>query len=341
MTHSSDMKLIITIDTEADNQWAHSEAIELKNIAYIPRFQDLCDTYHFKPTYLVTYEMATAEQCIRTVGVYQQQNKAEIGAHLHPWTTPPLIPLTDNDIQYHPFPYEYPPAVLTEKLRILTETIAQNFGQKPLTFRAGRYGFNGTVASILADLGYIADCSITPFVSWKHILGNPRGYGGPDFSHAPFSTYFVDLTDCTKPGNSRLLEVPVSIFFVKYPVLNRSFHRWKHLFKDPNNLLLRSCYQLGVSPVWFRPYPKSKLDDLCRVYYIARYLDIDYLEMIFHSSELMPGGSKNTKDPHAIETVYELLNGLFKFLAQQQIESVTLSEYAEHIIATRKDPHVQ
>jgi len=326
------MKFIITIDTEADNQWARSNTIELKNIDYIPRFQELCDTYNFKPTYLITYEMATSDKFIKKIGSYQTENRAEIGAHLHPWTNPPFVPLTDDDIKYHPFPHEYPKKVLREKLTILTETIEKNFGKRPLTFRAGRYGFDRKVASVLSDLGYIADCSVTPLASWRKIMGDPRGKGGPDFSGALFRSYFLDYTDCTKEGKSQLLEVPVSIFFIKGPVLNRYFHTLKKYVKDPGNFILRALYKLKYRPLWFRPHPDSSVNDLIQIYKIAQLLKLDHIEMIFHSSELMPGGSKNTKDRTSIEKLYEIFVALFQFLNKEKVESVTLTEYASKII---------
>ena len=331
------MKLIITIDTEADNQWARTDTIELNNIDYIPRFHELCDQYHFKPTYLITYEMATSEKFIKEIGPYQAENRAEIGAHLHPWTTPPFISLTGNDTKYHPFPHEYPEEVLREKLTVLTETIEKNFGKRPVTFRAGRYGFDGKVASILSDLGYLADCSVTPLVSWKKIMGDPQGKGGPDFSGVLPHPYFLDMSDCTKEGNSRLLEVPVSIFFLQGSLFNKGFHLLKTYLKDPQDVMLRALYKLGVKPVWFRPLPGKDVEELIQVYHLARSLHLDYIEMIFHSSELMPGGSKNTKTKESIEQLYEIFKTLFHFLYQERVESITLSEYANEVRKNRND----
>ncbi len=326
------MKLIITIDTEADNQWARSDRIELKNIDYIPRFQELCEQYDFKPTYLSTYEMAMSEKFIEKIGHYQTEGRAEIGAHLHPWTTPPFTPLTENDLKFHPFPHEYPEDVLREKLTVLTGTIEKNFGKRPLTFRSGRYGFDAKVASILSDSGYIADCSVTPLISWKHIMGDPKGKGGPDFSSAPPHPYFLDPYDCTKTGSSRLLEVPVSIFFNRWLLLNKILRLVKKYYHDPRNAMLRGLYKLGHKPVWFRPRPNRDVNELIQVYQVARSFHLDYVEMIFHSSELMPGGSKNTKTQESIEQMYKIFNSLFQFLSQEQVEGVTLAEYAEQFI---------
>jgi len=236
--------------------------------------------------------------------------------------------LTADDDKYHPFPHEYPRELLQEKLHILTATIARNFGRRPRTFRAGRYGFDETLAALLSDAGYLADCSITPYVSWKQTMGNPAGKGGPDFSHVRPHPYFLDVNDCTRAGTSGLLEVPVSIFFLQGSVFNTAFHVFKKIFKDPHNLLLRALYKLNIKPVWFRPHPDIPVERLIAVYRAAQAASCEYVEMIFHSSELMPGGSKNTKTPEAIEQLYHVLEQLFDFLVQEDVESVTLSEYA-------------
>ena len=50
--------LILTVDTEGDNIWACPESVTTENARYMPRFQNLCEDYGYKPTYLVNYEMA-------------------------------------------------------------------------------------------------------------------------------------------------------------------------------------------------------------------------------------------------------------------------------------------
>ena len=52
-------KFIITVDTEGDNLWGYKEGdtITTNNALYIPRFQELCENYGFKPVYLTNYEM--------------------------------------------------------------------------------------------------------------------------------------------------------------------------------------------------------------------------------------------------------------------------------------------
>lgn len=51
---------IITVDTEGDNQWSiyNGQNITTENANFIPRFQEMCEEFGFKPVYLVNYEMA-------------------------------------------------------------------------------------------------------------------------------------------------------------------------------------------------------------------------------------------------------------------------------------------
>ena len=51
-------KFLITIDTESDNQWDYDNPISTENAKFLPRFQELCERYKFKPTWLTNYEMA-------------------------------------------------------------------------------------------------------------------------------------------------------------------------------------------------------------------------------------------------------------------------------------------
>jgi hypothetical protein len=85
------MELTISIDTEADNQWEHGRELTVENIKFVPRFQDLFNKYQFKPTYLVTSEICEDLFAPKIFGDYLSEEKAEIGAHLHSWTTPPFL----------------------------------------------------------------------------------------------------------------------------------------------------------------------------------------------------------------------------------------------------------
>ena len=115
---------------------------------------------------------------------------AEVGAHLHPWTTPPFggePGLARNDAA-HTYPCHLDEPLLAAKLRALTTAqIRDAFGAAPTSFRAGRFGLDATGARLLAELGYVVDSSVTPYVSWAGNPGRPGWGGGPDFrGHTPY-----------------------------------------------------------------------------------------------------------------------------------------------------------
>ena len=86
-------RVLLGVDTEADNQWdaAARENPTMRNIAELPRLQSLCDEYGVRPTYVVTYEVATDPESRAVLGNLAATGRSEIGTHHHPWTTPPRV----------------------------------------------------------------------------------------------------------------------------------------------------------------------------------------------------------------------------------------------------------
>src|SRR3990167_9614935 len=112
------MKFIITVDTEADNEWKKKgQKPTLDNIYFLSPFQKLCEKYEFFPTYLATYEVAVNGQAVEILGRWQNEGKAEIGAHLHSWTNPPYRQNETEEAKTQPFPSELPDNELWPKLK--------------------------------------------------------------------------------------------------------------------------------------------------------------------------------------------------------------------------------
>ena len=187
------MKLILTVDTEADNQWDVGAELTTDNLGYVPRFQALCEHFEFPPTYLCTYEVVTSAVFDGTLGQPARNGHAEIGAHLHPWSTPPFDAVWDDADRGHPYPSELPTELFQSKLRTLTATLSDRLGQAPTSYRAGRWGFSAAQVAPMVRLGYLVDCSITPLVSWVGDLGLREGghRSPPTVSHRGM---------CAKPG---------------------------------------------------------------------------------------------------------------------------------------------
>lgn len=321
------MDLLITIDTEADNQWARLDTLSMENTRFLPRFQALCDRFGFKPTYLCTHEMVTDPLFQETVGPYQTSGRAEIGAHLHPWTTPPFGAEEADGIKLRTFPNELPIDLFERKMVTLTEAISDAFGAAPTSYRAGRYGFCESHIDVLVRLGYLVDCSIAPYMTYQSVKGLPGGVGGPDFQSARPGAYFLCDVDCTQAGESPLLEVPITILFPKWPL--RGWPRMQRWCVDhAGGFWARALNKCGYGPQWFRPSRRSTAPQLVAIYRAARRLGLPCVEMIFHSSELMPGCSPTFPDEASIEALYETFERTFVDIAANGGRAVTLTEFA-------------
>jgi hypothetical protein len=321
------MKFILTIDTEGDNQWDHGRELMVNNIKFIPRFQNLCEKYNMKPTYLVTSEVCADNYARDIFSEYLLKGKAEIGAHLHSWTTPPFLDKDGfryNDVS-HAYASELPEGLLKEKLKNLTRQVEDSFGLSPLSFRSGRYGFNDTLAKILPENSYLVDSSITPYTSWSSDKGLVDGNGGPDFSNKtpfPFKYTF---------NNSSLIEIPITILPTRFP-LNKSEVLAELYFKNVNkNLFLKGVRKLFYTnqPLWLRPLEFMNISLFNEIVDEAYKIKLPFIVMMFHSSELMPGCSQYRTDKDSIERLYDLLERFFILLKSKRITSLTLTEAAQ------------
>ncbi len=313
---------LIAVDTEGDNQWARPRVISTRNAQFLDRFQQMCERYRLKPTYVTNWEMANCPVFQAFARDVLVRGRAEIGMHLHASNTPPLDPLTDDDLRHLPYLFEYPPAQMREKIVTMTNALEDTFGRKMVTHRAGRWGFNELYASVLRELGYLVDCSVTPHVSWVKHIGAPGGSGGPDYRGAPDEAYWVDPVDIKQPGDSELLEVPCTI-------IPRPRSAWVESVGErlQQVRLGRKVMRRYFAAEWrFRP-ERGNRRRLLRILSVARQQRRDHVLFSTHSSELMPGGSPTFPTPESIEKVYADMEALFAAATEAGFAGMTLEEY--------------
>jgi hypothetical protein len=313
---------LITVDTEGDDLWSRPREITARNAETLPRFQELCERYGLKPTYLANWEMARSDVFVEFGTAALKRGTAEIGMHLHAWNSPPEVPLTEDDYRYQPYLMEYPPDVLREKVHVMTATLEDVFGVKMLSHRAGRWGLDETYAQVLIEQGYRVDCSVTPHVDWRANRGDPRGRGGPDFRAFPATAYHLDRDDISRAGTSTLIEVPMTI-------IPRSSAGWDAVRgavgRIPHARRVLNRYVPAVW--WLRPNGRNR-DRMLKILSIAEQRSSDYVEFMIHSSELMAGGSPTFRTRRQIEALYDDLEALFE-LAGQRWTGLTLSQYGD------------
>lgn len=298
---------IITVDTEGDNLWDYKEGeeVQTKNALFIPRFQELCEKYGFKPVYLTNYEMILSSDFVQYIKPKVEAGLCEVGIHIHAWNNPPYYEL-NGPYNGNPYLIEYPYEVMREKFKVTYDLICDRIGDPPVSHRAGRWAMNDDYFRLLKDCNVKVDCSYTPLVSWSHCPGKIIS-AGPDYTKASVYPSVIN----------GVLEVPMTYRKKRFLSNGSLKHKIKMLIKG-DLLALRPAIE-----------PLENMKKLCAN--ISMDPKVDYVELMIHSSELMPGGSPYFKDEHSIESLYNSLFELFEFAKKQSFEGITLGEYAEYI----------
>lgn len=332
----SDTPLLVTVDTEGDDLWSRPREVTTRNARFLPRFQRLCEQFGFKPVYLTNYEMALTDTFVEFGRDVLARDAGEIGMHLHAWNSPPLADLTGDDFRHQPYLIEYPLPLMREKIRRMTRLLEDRFDRAIISHRAGRWGFDGRYAALLAEEGYRVDCSVTPGVNWRANLGDPNGRGGPDYTAFPVEPYFFDPTDIARPAAGPLLEVPVTI------VPARLYRFAPLLYRAP--LLRRWLNRAAPALGWLCPIQPSLREPLARnidaMLAVARALRAErpaHVHFMLHSSELMPGGSPHVRHAADLDRLYDALGTLFDELARW-CHGMTLQEFHAHRATTQPQP---
>lgn len=310
---------LITIDTEGDDIWSTPSQVTTENAKFLPRFQSLCEKYGLKPTWLTNYEMATCESFVEFGRDAIRRGTAEVGMHLHAWNSPPIG--SEDRKGGMPYLIEYPEQLIVEKVQVMTGLLEESFGVKMVSHRAGRWAFNETYARILIDNGYRADCSVTPYVSWKNMKGFADGEGGTDYRSFPPEPYFIDPDDISRAGTSELLEVPMTISTHR----SRAGSAVRTASQSLPGPLAKAANRLFPEVSWFRPNGRN-LAAMRRLLRQRRHST--YIEFMLHSSEFMPGGSPTFRTERSIELLYEHLEQIFSE-AQENYRGATLSEFRD------------
>jgi hypothetical protein len=276
-------ELLVVVDTEEEFDWTKPfdrDSTGTRSIPAQARAQALYEEMGIVPTYVVTYPVACDPVAVAYLKRLQDEGRAEIGAHLHPWVTPPHR--EDVSVR-NSYECNLPAALERAKLEALTDAIESSFGRPPTAFKAGRYGFGPNTAEILADLGYRVDCSMLP-------RSDLRGDGGPDFRHAPDEPFWLNEA-------AGLLEVPVTTGFMGLvPSLGRAVSSW---FDSPRVARLRLPGMLSRSGLVTRsrltPEGVSAAEQ-CRLLDALVKQGRRTFSLVYHSPSLAPGNTPYVAD---------------------------------------------
>jgi peptidoglycan/xylan/chitin deacetylase (PgdA/CDA1 family) len=318
------LHLLVGIDTEGDNQWdpeaRANQAFE--NVYALPALHALFARCRTRPTYLVTHPVVTDERSAETLRGLREGGGCEIGAHHHAWETPPF---ETEDVERHTYALALPPERFARQLATLTDAIEAAVGVRPVSYRSGRFGFSAAHVSALERQGYLVESSIAPLFYETH-------KGGPEFVEAPLHPYFLAYDSAVRPGTSQLLELPASAgLHPRYPAwLQHRYARapWPYTTK-------RILRKLGLARMlWLRP-SYSSLDDMKR---LARRLagdGVPLLNLLFHSSEALAGGSPYNRTPRELDAFLDRLEQFLVFaVSELGATPVTFAEFRARFLST-------
>lgn len=310
-------KLLITIDTEGDNLWNYSmgNSVGTLNARYLPRFQELCDKFGFKPVYLTNYEMAMDPFYVDFAKTAQNEGRCEVGMHLHAWNNPPnfAMPVAEKGL---PYLIEYPKSVMEEKIKVMDSLLTEKFGVKPVSHRAGRWAMNQDYFDLLIKYGYKVDCSITPHIDWRTSVGMTKGSVGSNYENEVGTPRVI-----SNGQGATILELPVTVG------IEHSFD-WK-LVRHPRKAFRELKKSIHGKIVWIRPNGKNLKQMLQYVDSLAKS-DFPYAMFMIHSSELMPGGSPTFKTEESIERLYEHMLILFTEI-RKNFEGETIRDFSAQL----------
>lgn len=294
--------LVVVVDTEEEFDWNarfDSNSHSTTNILFQPLAQQILDRHGIVPIYVVDYPVADTPQAVSVLRTIAESGRCEIGAHLHPWVSPPHQEAINP---YNSFPGNLPSTLEREKLARLTARIEAAFGQRPTIYKAGRYGLGPATFSTLRELGYRVDTSVVPHTDFS-------ASGGPDFTTFPSGPFVV---------GADLMALPLSVHF-----------RGALAAAGPNlyhSLMARSAARLRLPGLIarlgllerLRLSPEGhSLNDMKRQTRTALDRGERYFMLTYHSSTLLPGGSPYARSVSDRDEFLHALEGYLEFFMSE------------------------
>lgn len=283
---------VLTIDVEIDaaRKWKTRDPASYKGVTEgISRLQRLCELYGVRPVYLISPAVMVDPTSVTFLNALDR-DKCELGAHLHGEYIGPQATYPGTDFggcDPGEMQCSYPPELELAKLETLTRRFTELFGEPPRSFRAGRFGARGWTIECLERLGYTHDTSVTPHRNWHDIA---------DFSNpGSLAPYYPSKDDICAVGDSRVLEVPVSIT----PEIK-----------------------------WLRPTPKfSDLDQCFDVIdWYESNVSPTVLCSMFHNVELVPDMSPYCRSDEDCQAMLGRVEAIFQRLSDRGYAFKTLRE---------------
>lgn len=274
----------------------------VKNVSLLPALAPITREFGVPLTLYCSWAIFNDAAARNVLTKMSDELGAEIGAHLHHWSTPPFLDDPENRTPARTD--KLPGEILEKKLDALLAA-GEAFRGSPITsFRMGRWDLKRALLAPLAERGIKADSSVCPLRVFPD--------DGPDFFLAPADPWRVPLPD----GRS-MLEIPVT----QIPL-------WRPLARLWNRAPVRDSFHffgaISPNPFWHSPF----INRLAAKLHASRGGRV--LSLFWHSSEMMPGGSPATPDKAAADATLKRIFAYFRWLNENfDVRGVTAAQLAE------------
>lgn len=318
------MLYTVTVDTEEEWDWSAGWPTgrpEVTNIDALPRFQSLCDKYGVRPTYFV--DLAVLDDCRarKTVLDVAKDASVEVGMHIHPWNTPPIMD-SRATVARDTFLHNLRDDLIAAKLSKVYSRFRE-LGLRPTSFRGGRYSSGGQVTAFLQRHGFWADASVLPLTTWPDD-------GAPDYRQRGLLPQRLPPHE---PGAQPLWEIPLTLAFNRRPL-----NLWRRCYELVENSWLGKLRLIGIAErlklvrkIWLNfesPLGEHMLDLLP----IARRLGLAHVCFTVHSSSLMAGKGPYTRTASDEKRIFDLIDRVFAHLSgTSEFVPMTTTELAQRL----------
>ncbi|SDF17570.1 hypothetical protein [Desulfovibrio legallii] len=292
------LRVIVSLDVEEEGLFSGRYAATgcgVRNVALLRELAPLTRELGFPLTLFCAHTVFANAEARPHLAWMRDSCGAEIAAHLHHWSTPPLSADAVNDGP-PPRTDTLPRPLLRARLHNLLEA-GRDFQSAPLTsFRMGRWDCKAALRPLLAAEGITLDSSVCPLRVFDH--------AGPDHFLAPADPYWATpMTEPHAPAATALLISPLTQIPLARP-LAWLWHSLSHGRPWADNFHFWGA--LSPNPVWHA----APVMRACARLHARRGGQV--LHLFLHSSELLPGGSPNVPDAAAAAA---LRRKLYNFLA--------------------------
>ena len=317
MTSTRTPALLVGIDTEGDNQWdlRARQHQTFENIHALKRLHEFFERHGVHPTYFTTYPVASDPRSGDVLRALAQRGRVRSPLITTRGKRRPAARKISYGIRTL---CRFPLRQFDAQLESLTTKLRDVTGHAPVSYRSGRFGFAAAHVSSLERHGYLIDSSVVPLFYEAH-------KGGPDFADAPIDPYFLSYDSATRPGSSNVMELPVS------SALNRNvnggvarlFARAPWPYQTKRALRLLRIVELQT----LRPSYHSAATMIALAKRLTRQ-DRPILNLFFHSSEAIAGGSPYNRTAGDLDGFFERLATFLDFAVRElHVRPMTFEEF--------------